>query len=174
MPIICVHRGTLWNRRVTLSPREAPRGSWTPRNPSALSALSTRPPYSEWTPLPPDLWPLGLVSPLLLPLLLCAFHCDSASLWAGPLPSPVSPQPSLVSSSENNTTCSSLMLNHFLLIISATVPLYQPSFSWYHSHSQPATHLHCYSPFFFFTLFASCVQCFHFFPRQHPTIDSWW
>lgn len=75
-PSVSVHRATSWNRKVILSPRVAPCGSWTPRNPNALSALSTRPPYSEWTP-PPDL--LCLASPFFLPpslppsILLCAF-----------------------------------------------------------------------------------------------------
>lgn len=46
---VCLHvsRGTCWNRRGTLSPRAVLPGWWTPRNPSARSALSTRPPYSE-------------------------------------------------------------------------------------------------------------------------------
>lgn len=76
---VCAHRATLRSRRVILSPRVPPRGWWTPKNPNALSALSTRPPYSERTPLPP-----GLASPFFpLSLLLCAF-----SLWLSPLEPP--------------------------------------------------------------------------------------
>lgn len=91
MPSSCVYRGTLWNRKGILSRRVAPRGSWTPRNPSALSALSTRPPYSELDPLflltsgpgrtllpsPPSvclsLWHSGL-DPMPSPTPSCSHH----------------------------------------------------------------------------------------------------
>lgn len=79
MPFVCTSRVVLWNMRGTLSLKAAPHGWWTPRNPSALSALSTRPPYSEWTPLPNDLSTWAWSHPSSFPFLLCAFHCDSLS-----------------------------------------------------------------------------------------------
>lgn len=79
---LCPYRGTWWTKRWGLSPRPVPHGSWTPRTPSAPSALSTRLPYSELT-LPPRPHGSGLTCPsspppmclsLCLGLLPCAGH----------------------------------------------------------------------------------------------------
>lgn len=55
MPSVCTSRLVLWTMKWRLRPRVALIGLWTPRNPSAPLALSTRPPYSEWTLLLNDL-----------------------------------------------------------------------------------------------------------------------
>lgn len=88
-------------------------------------------------PLPPDLWAWS--HPSSFPSFCVP---STVTLWAGPLPSPTPPlQPSLSPEIQHSLRqlCSSLMhrFHAFLLIISATLRLNQPSSSWYHSHLQP-------------------------------------
>lgn len=61
-------------KRWTWTVRAAPPGSWTPKIPSAPSAPSTRPPYSDWTLLSSASRPL---TPF--PFALCLHSLDR--LW---------------------------------------------------------------------------------------------
>lgn len=141
---VCVRRVTLQSRRAMLNPRVAPRGWWTPKNPNALSALSTRPPYSERTPLPP-----GLASPCFHPSFCVPFRCDYR--LSRPPPPPTSPSflschhlclhlktTRSAAANQQPLVCSLFSTStHFI----ATGRLYQPSSSCQPSLFQPASHL---------------------------------
>lgn len=150
---LCPYRGTWWTKRGGLSPRPVLHGSWTPRNPSAPSALSTRLPYSKVT-LPPRPRGSGLTCPSSPPP-MCL------SLWLGLL---CAGHPLLLLSLTQPVTVSQwlvLLFNHSFHALSwIQVTLFHlVTFVWAKSHCSlvPSCILSCPS-----SLLSSCQRSYMF------------
>lgn len=141
---VCTCRVALWTVTQMLSPRVVPRGSWTPRSPSARSALSTRPPYFEWTLLP-DLSTRAWSHSSSLPS-FCVPFTLTHFLGRTVLPCLPSDITCVL------TTTQPATVNKVFILYSQS-PHLQPSSCWY--HSLPACHSSSLLISFPFTLFAS-------------------